>query len=154
MATLVTYALTVTSVKLSLLLLYRRIFSTPAFKAWTSVIGAICVAWFIAATLVDIFQCRPINAAFQAELLSTGHCIDLQSFYLGIISANFVIDIVILAMPLAMVWRLLISQRQRLQVSAIFLLGSLYVNSPLHGATAAADEIQRMYCWCHAHRLN
>lgn len=36
MATLVTYSLTITSVKLSLLFLYRSIFNTPAFKAWTS----------------------------------------------------------------------------------------------------------------------
>lgn len=127
MATLVTYSLTITSVKLSLLLLYRRIFSTPAFKAWTLIIGATCVAWLIAAILVDVFQCRPFSAAFQSDLLFTSHCIDLQSFYLSMIAANFVLDIIVLAMPLVMVWRLQLTQRQRLQVSAIVLLGGLYV---------------------------
>ncbi|KAL8692228.1 MAG: hypothetical protein Q9218_002704 [Villophora microphyllina] len=125
MTTLVTYSLTITSVKMSLLLLYRRIFSTPVFKTWTLVIGATCAVWLIVAVLVDIFQCRPFNAAFQPDLLYTGHCINLPAFYIGIIAANFILDIVILALPLTMIWRLKLSERQKLQVSAIFFLGGL-----------------------------
>ncbi|KAL9585027.1 MAG: hypothetical protein Q9203_004426 [Teloschistes exilis] len=139
MATLVTYSLTITSVKLSLLFLYRSIFNTPAFKAWTSVIGVTCVAWLISATFADVFQCTPFNAAFQSELIFTSHCIDLQSFYLSLSAANFVLDIIILALPLAMVWRLQLTQGQRLQVSAVLLLGGLYADVSFQNAIAATN---------------
>lgn len=97
------------------------------------------MAWLIAATFADVFQCTPFNAAFQSELICTSHCIDLQSFYLSLSAANFVLDIIILAVPLAMVWRLQLTQRQRLQVSAILLLGGLYVEYSFQSAIAATN---------------
>lgn len=77
MAGLVTYSLTITIVKLSILLLYRRIFITQGFKMATMYVGLICLAWFFLAILLDIFQCHPFKAAFNVELLFTDRCIDL-----------------------------------------------------------------------------
>ena len=81
--------------------------------------------WFIVALFIDMFQCRPFQAAFDPKLLFTDHCINVQAFYRGITGSNLCIDIVILYMPLHMVWGLKLRTRQKFALSGIFLLGSM-----------------------------
>ena len=123
MATYATYCLTVTTVKLSLLVTYRRIFDTAAFKQRTLLVGIACVVWFIVTLFTGVFQCRPFSAAFDPKTLFTYHCIDLQSYYWGTCAANMVLDFVVLLLPLYMVWGLALPKRQKLAVSGIFMLG-------------------------------
>lgn len=125
MGTMTTYSLTITCVKISVLLLYRRVFTTASFRKVSVVVGIACLLWFIIELFINIFQCRPFKAAFEPPLLFTGHCIDLQSFYLGVTIANLGLDVVILYLPLHMVWKLKLPIKQRLTLSGIFLLGGL-----------------------------
>lgn len=55
MASYITYSLTITCSKISILLLYRRIFATRRFQQATMLVGGLCVGWCIAAILADIF---------------------------------------------------------------------------------------------------
>ena len=87
---MLTYSTTATVVKLSILFLYRRLFITRTFKLVTLFVGALCMLWFIIGNMVDIFQCRPIGAAFDARLVFTPQCINIQALYWGIISTNMV----------------------------------------------------------------
>lgn len=125
MATMITYSLTITCVKVSILLLYRRIFTTTRFKKVSLVVGIACVLWLVIEVFMNIFQCRPFAAAFDPALLFTDHCIDLQSFYSGITIANLGLDVVVLYLPLHMVWKLKLPTKQKLMLSGIFLLGGL-----------------------------
>lgn len=125
MAGIVTYSLTITVVKLSILMLYRRIFVTQGFKRTTTYVGVICLAWFLLAIFIDIFQCHPFEAAFNVKLLFTDRCIDLQAFYWGITAANVTLDVVLLYLPLHMVWGLKLPKRQKFVLSGIFMLGIL-----------------------------
>lgn len=125
MAGLLTYALTITMVKISILALYRRIFSTPGFRLVSLLVGCACVSWFVVTLFTDLFQCRPFSAAFDPELMFTYHCIGLQAYYYGILVANLALDLVILYLPLHMVWRLKLPTKQKLSLSGIFLLGCL-----------------------------
>ena len=112
-------------VKISILLMYRRIFDTEAFKKATLVVGAACVAWAIAAIFCLIFQCHPFSGLWNPELTFTNKCINLQSYYRAIASSNMALDIIILCMPLFMVWRLKLEASQKLMLSGIFALGGL-----------------------------
>ncbi|KAL9614937.1 MAG: hypothetical protein Q9167_000579 [Letrouitia subvulpina] len=123
MATMITYATTITCVKISLLLLYRRVFSVSRFRHMAALMGVLCVAWYFAALFADIFQCRPFSAAFEIQNLFTVKCIDEQAFYRGIITSNVVLDVLVLAIPIAMVWRLQLKKSQKVSLSCIFLLG-------------------------------
>ena len=123
--TLITYSTTIAAVRISLLLLYRRIFRTRPFKLAVSAVGALTVAWWIAAVIVEIFQCRPVRAAWDMKARFTGHCISFQAYWYGIAASNLILDCVTLAMPLFMVWRLQMSARQKLLLSGVFLLGGL-----------------------------
>ena len=125
MATMTTYSLTITCVKISILLLYRRIFTTASFRRVSVAVGIACLLWFIIEVFLDIFQCRPFKAAFDPMLLLTDHCIDLQSFYSGITVANLGLDLVVLYLPLHMVWKLKLPTKQKLMLSGTFLLGGL-----------------------------
>lgn len=125
MAGNVTYSLTITMVKLSILLLYRRIFATERFKRTILAIGALCLIWFLIVILMNVFMCRPFNAAFNPETVLTKKCIDLESFYRGITVANLIIDVIILYLPLHMVWSLQLAIRQKLSLSGVFMLGGL-----------------------------
>jgi len=103
MAGIITYTLTITMVKISILLLYRRIFCTLEFRRTTSVVGILCLAWFIISVSMVIFQCHPVEAAFDPHLLFTDHCIDLQAFYWGTAGANVVLDVILWVLPVQMV---------------------------------------------------
>lgn len=118
------YTLTITLVKLSILALYRRIFTTAAFMRITLVVGATVMLWFIIALFTNLFQCQPFQAAFDAELLFTNQCINLQAYYWGITSFNLCLDVLMLYMPLHMVWGLKLPIRQKIALSGIFLLGA------------------------------
>lgn len=124
MGAMITYCLTITIVKIAILLLYRRIFSTKAFRQKTLIVGTACLIWFFITIFLDIFQCHPFRAAFECGLLFTEHCIDLQAYYWGVTGANLGLDVVMLFLPLHMVWDLKISRTQKLGLSGIFLLGS------------------------------
>lgn len=112
-------------VKISILLMYRRIFDTEAFKKATWVVGTACVAWAIAAIFCLVFQCQPFSGMWNPEDTFTDKCINLQSYYRAVASSNMALDIIILCMPLYMVWKLKLEASQKLMLSGIFALGGL-----------------------------
>ena len=119
------YSLTITAVKISILLLYRRIFDTAAFRKKTLIFGILCITWFLIAICVEIFECHPLSDAFIPKMLYTDHCIDIQAYYEGVTSTNMAIDILMLLLPVHMVWGLSLPIRQRILLSGIFMLGGL-----------------------------
>ena len=112
-------------VKISILLMYRRIFDTAAFKRATWIVGTACVAWGIAAVFCLIFQCQPFSGLWNPEDTFTDKCIDLQAYYRAVASSNMALDVIILCMPLYMVWKLKLEASQKLMLSGIFALGGL-----------------------------
>ena len=112
-------------VKLSILMLYRRIFTTSAFRRKVLLVGSVCVVWCLLAIFVYVFGCRPFSAAFDMELLFTYHCINLQTFIWTITACNVGLDVVVLSLPIHQVWKLQLSVQKKISVSAVFLLGGL-----------------------------
>ena len=88
-------------------------------------VGSLCVAWFLAAVLADIFQCSPVHAAFNPKLMFSRHCINLQQLHRGITAAILGLDLIILVLPLYMVGRLSLRRREKIMLSLIFLLGGI-----------------------------
>jgi hypothetical protein len=115
-------------VKISILLLYRRVFDVRKCRVATVLLLVICVAWGIAAIIALIFQCHPIAGMWNPS--DTNRCINLKAYYIGIAGSNMGLDIILLVMPIYMVWgyngtglRLPISQK--LLLTGVFLLGGL-----------------------------
>ncbi len=117
-------------VKISILLLYRRVFDVRSFRIATVVLLMVCLAWGIAAVLALIFQCHPISGMWNPADQFTRKCISLKEYYTGIAGSNMGLDIILLAMPIYMVWGyngtgLRLPTSQKLMLTGVFLLGGL-----------------------------
>ena len=139
MATLITYAMTIGSARLSILLLYRRIFDTPGFRVAILCAAAVCGCWLIAAIFAGIFQCHPIGAAFNPDDLFTEKCFNMQAYYHGVIASNLIVDVIVLSLPVSMVWQLKLRVSQKLGLSALFLLGGLVCVASLMRIISVGD---------------
>ncbi|KAJ5437191.1 hypothetical protein N7445_008076 [Penicillium cf. griseofulvum] len=118
-----TYVTTIAITKISILLMYCRIFPTKEIRIASMILGGISFAWAIAIIFVSIFQCTPITRAWDTRILGT--CINLKASFIGNAVPNIVTDILILSRPVRVVWRLHASLTHRLSVIGIFLLGNI-----------------------------
>ena len=89
------------------------------------VVGSVVVAYTIAHDLSDIFHCVPMESLWDPTVQARCINFNLQILILGII--GMITDIVIFAMPMGPVWRLKLPMARKWQLSALFLVGGLYV---------------------------
>ena len=110
-------------IKISILLLYRRVFPSVLFQrlVWFGV--TFLVLMLSSNTLVAIFACNPIRGFWVATVKAK--CIDAVRFYWATAILNVVTDVYILVLPLPQVWQLQISKKQKIGLTALFTLGGL-----------------------------
>ncbi|KAI1776781.1 hypothetical protein F4818DRAFT_359294 [Hypoxylon cercidicola] len=109
------------AIKMSILLLFRRIFVTRAFGVITAVLAGVLIVWFLCVLFLQIFFCKPVSASWiPAE---TEHCLYKTRFYQAISISNILWDFTLLFLPLPMVWRLNTTNKRKLQLCGIFLVG-------------------------------
>ncbi|KAI4232140.1 MAG: hypothetical protein L6R40_007505 [Gallowayella cf. fulva] len=126
-ASMITYILTVTLVRISILLLYQRIFSFRAFRIITTVLIAACIAWGLSICAANVLQCHTISDAFKPEVVGAldGRCINLQAMFYGTLGTGFTLDLIILVLPFQQIWGLRLERRQKIELLAILGLGGL-----------------------------
>lgn len=113
-----------TAAKLSVLLLYRRVFLVDRwFRTASTVMLVVCIAWLLAAALSYAFQCTPVDKAWRP--LKAGHCFSLKTYLLAEEIPNCIIDIVLVLLPLGVIRKLQLPTIQRINLSFIFALGGL-----------------------------
>ena len=117
------YAICLPTIKVSILLLYRRIFPTQSFRLASLLVGLLVLTWMIATLTVQIFSCKPIEASWKPALAK--YCIDTKKFYYGNAISNLLTDVIILCLPMPLIWRLNMSKERKFLLSGVFLLGSL-----------------------------
>ncbi len=123
MTSVVAYSVTITTIKLSLLILLRRIFDIPKFRTWCIVVESLCTIWLWSAILTNILQCAPINAVFTQELLYLENCLPMQAW--GLTITNLVLDVVILVLPILMVIDLRLPFAKKCLLYGLFGLGGM-----------------------------
>ena len=124
---MITYTVTVTIVRLSILVTLRRVFDVERFKIITTIVGSACIAWGISILFANIFQCTPFMDAFDPDVVmsSSKKCINLQAMFYGTLGTAFTLDLIILILPLHVIWRLRLPTRQKIELTAILSLGGL-----------------------------
>lgn len=110
--------------KLSILLLYRRIFTANnvRFRIGLYTIGALLLCWGVSGFFTTVFQCTPIHYLWDQV---SGSCISLEPSLVGLAVINTVLNGAVLVLPLPMVWQLNMPTRQKIAVIGIFILASL-----------------------------
>ncbi|OGM41142.1 integral membrane protein [Aspergillus bombycis] len=110
--------------KLSILLLYLRVFA-PAKKSWMYIFihGLLWfnAAFYLADTLIEIFACVPREKIWNADV--HGHCINVNMMILSTAILNTISDFSLLMLPIFCVWRLHMRNTQKLGLSAVFAAG-------------------------------
>lgn len=121
------YFSTSVTFKTSLILLYHRLFGVVRwFRSLLIFAQSIVACYFLVCLFVAIFECKPVAYYWDKSILG-GSCINETQFYRWNGVANLLIDFMILSLTFPMVWRLKITLRQKITVSGIFALGTLFV---------------------------
>ncbi|MCJ1292806.1 hypothetical protein MMC34_004359 [Xylographa carneopallida] len=110
---------------ISILCLYRRIFTTPYFRKLSLGLIAANVIWVVPATLVEIFICTPVRSFWDFTV--QGSCIFFSTFWIVICTVELVLDVAILVLPVGEISHLQLSLKKKILLSFIFLLGGFVI---------------------------
>lgn len=117
------YVSTLPTVKIAVLLFYRRIFPSKAFRWALYMIGTFLLLFLLSSLLTSALQCLPISSFWQPSVKH--HCIDQVKFYIVHGSLNFVSDLFVVLMPMPILWRLHLPAGRKWKLLVLFLLGGL-----------------------------
>ena len=118
----VVYDTSITIIRMSVVLFYRRIFGKDRrFRMALWVTVAILIAWYIAITVLAVFQCSPVKKQFDYTI--PGSCLSFYGTFIGVTVPNFFIDVILLLLPVPMLWKLKIKKAKKIALTANFLLG-------------------------------
>ncbi|KAL8890774.1 MAG: hypothetical protein Q9192_005825 [Flavoplaca navasiana] len=116
------YKLAINSTKISVIFLYRRIFTNILpFRRLTSGFILFLLLFAFASILATIFQCTPIKRAFDHQI--EGSCIYLTAFWYANAISNIATDLVILALPQRLIYQLQMPRRLKMGLYSVFALG-------------------------------
>ncbi|KAF6218804.1 hypothetical protein HO133_005347 [Letharia lupina] len=147
------YCVCVTLIKISILLFYYRLFGVrKAFKYTCYALLALVTCWCIAIVFSNIFQCIPVEAAWIRPYPHS-KCINNNASLLGTAVTNVFLDIVILVLPMVPVWSLSLTVRQKVTLTAIFLLGAFICGAAIVRVWAILNIDQTDVTWSYVRPL-
>lgn len=96
-------------------------FTTQSFQRFSFALNTLIVAWGAAIFIACGLQCRPIRGFWDPTVPS--QCLDQNKFLITNQIFNVVIDFVILALPIPMIWNLQRAWQDKLALNGVFALG-------------------------------
>ncbi|KAL7893025.1 putative PTH11-type G-protein coupled receptor protein [Trichoderma sp. TUCIM 5745] len=111
--------------KISLLLMYYRIFHVPYFKKMAWAVGGFVMAWVVTITFLFIFICVPVQKLWYPDL--PGHCINQVGTWVANASSTIFTDLAILILPIPQIWNLQLRTVEKLGLTFAFGLGFFVV---------------------------
>ncbi|MCJ1280168.1 hypothetical protein MMC21_007995 [Puttea exsequens] len=123
------YTPAISSVKISTLLLFNRIFPIRRFRILLWSVGIFIVTYSAIQVLATIFQCRPIRAAWDTTVKA--QCIQINLLFMIMAGMNVLTDIILLIAPLPTLWSLQMPRAMKYQLMGIFCIGGFSLTSIL-----------------------
>ncbi|KAL1874720.1 hypothetical protein Plec18167_005956 [Paecilomyces lecythidis] len=124
------YIVNLALIKISILLMYCRVFALRRFRVGAWVIGIITCFWTLIFVFLILFQCSPIQKAWNPLL--PGRCWNMRGTFIGNAVPNIITDVAIILMPVYNVWKLHIRMVQRISLLGIFFLGCFVVVASIY----------------------
>ncbi|EPS41584.1 hypothetical protein H072_4520 [Dactylellina haptotyla CBS 200.50] len=127
-AMVVLYSFSLTMAKCSVIALYLRIFAGIRwFQNALYSILALIILFFVLTFFITIFQCHPIEAAFDFRIALTKptKCIVIKDFFYVSGSVNMLTDFLLVLLPMPLAWKLELDLRKRILIIVLFGLGIL-----------------------------
>lgn len=119
------YAASIACSKVSILCLYWRLFKTSSIRIPILVLLVIVTIWIIIRTFMLTFRCVPVASLWDYSITDKVCNINSDQFFLGTITTHFILDVIILVLPLIEVFQLRMRLGQKLAVACLFLLGTM-----------------------------
>lgn len=110
-------------VKLVILFLYMRIFSTRDFRRWARVLIVLVICFGVTYFGIAMSTCIPLSQ-FWAPVAG-GHCRNLVNQEIGSMAPNIFLDICIIALPMPWLWTLQMPLRNKIWITLMFSLGGM-----------------------------
>jgi hypothetical protein len=117
----VTWLFGTVAVKLAVLWMYMRIFTTKSFKLWVWILIAITCGYCVSFFATFFTNCYPISQ--QWDPVPGGWCRDMSLEQLTSVSLNIVVDLAIVVLPMPWLWGLQMATRNKIFVSIMFSIG-------------------------------
>ncbi|KAH7304442.1 hypothetical protein B0I35DRAFT_329575, partial [Stachybotrys elegans] len=116
------YVLVQVTAKVSILVLFSRIFPATWLQRAIITFGVFLVGHGLIYMLVVILQCLPVNAVWGRTI--TGKCLDITAITVSGAIFSIVEDIVIFALPIKEVFQLRLTMQKRIALILMFSVGS------------------------------
>ena len=112
--------------RISVLLLYLRVFTNRWARITCYGLLVTTIAVFLSYTFAVIFNCTPV--AFQWDKsIDGGWCYDQEAFYKTTSFPNIMLDVVMLVLPIPMIVKLQAPMIRKLGLGFVFVMGSMSV---------------------------
>ncbi|KAI7775748.1 hypothetical protein LA080_006380 [Diaporthe eres] len=142
------YYCIVCAAKMSILFMYKRIFSiSVAFRRQVYAVIAILTMYWVAIVLADIFNCIPFKYSWTNSNSPAPYCFNFNLFWFSSGIIETVLDVVIISLPVNMVARLHLSMRKRIGLGGVFLLGAFGIVTGAIRVWTAYRPGQRSPSW-------
>lgn len=114
------------TVKLSVLLLYRRLFVGRFFQRYSLSMCVVIVLWSLSFFFASAFECGFNIAYYWTSVAAVEeYCDNLNASDLGFVMSDVITDLMILIIPIPIIWRLQMSTTNKIGLTGVFLLGLL-----------------------------
>ncbi|GIJ82417.1 hypothetical protein Asppvi_000925 [Aspergillus pseudoviridinutans] len=112
------------AVKSSILVFYLTLTKGEKIFRWANYVTLFAVnAAGLALTLVNVFQCHPVEAAYSYPLPPNAHCIDILTLYLSSSPVNIITDLAILFIPIPILTQMRLPRKQKIILIITFSFG-------------------------------
>ncbi|KAH7071742.1 hypothetical protein FB567DRAFT_209900 [Paraphoma chrysanthemicola] len=123
LAVVVVYKMTVTLIKISILMIYLRIAVTRTFERLCKMTIYLLMACQVIVIIVVPAQCSPLRKLWDFTGQVQGHCINANAFYHAASAFHIVMDLWILVLPIKVIMLIPRPPREKLALFVIFGLG-------------------------------
>lgn len=117
------YAWSLAWIKLSVLLMYYRLFDVVVFRKQALVVGGAVMAWAVCITFLFVFTCVPVKKLWKPEV--EGRCISMVGVYVSNGISTIITDVAILLLPAPQILRLQIRKLVKVGLLISFGLGGV-----------------------------
>ena len=108
---------------LSILALYRRVFSTHRFFSVSSlVLVTLTVVWWISGSICDAISYRPAQAYWDPSVPGQ-YILNYDDFWIASMVAELLIEAAVLALPIREIIKLNLSARKKFLIASLFCMG-------------------------------
>lgn len=110
--------------KTSILIFYLGLSETQKIFRWATIATLVVVnAGGLALTILNVAQCRPVNAAWMVPIPETAHCTNIVTIYLSSAPLNIITDLAILFLPMPILTSMRLPKKQKIILVVTFGFG-------------------------------